>query len=258
MASNLEEILGNNELYRFAKLIMDKIKNKEIITFSLGIGNSEKVAENALKEAKKNKMNPYSVIVNLESDLNYDNECDDKRDENDKIRELFDYIKNNYGQDHKVKEFLTLITKDPLTNCYNPLGKMIFEEENSNKNIYYYLFFDGNDMHELNKIHGYDYVSNLLSLSGKALSQNIRFNDSVVKMESYRQHGSAGDEFLVKIYSDNELSKEELKNIGLRLLTAIYITQVDSKERKNKKIMGNWKSIYEIVNSSLNSSFYNN
>lgn len=257
MASSLEDRLENNEVYRFAKLITNKIKNKEIITFSLGIGNSEKVAENALKEAKKNKMNPYSVIVDLESNLDCGNECNDKGEENDKIRELFDYIKNNYGQDHKVKEFLTLITKDPLTNCYNPLGKMIFEEENSNKNTYY-LFFDGNDMHELNKIHGYDYVSNLLSLSGKALSQNIRFNDSVVKMESYRQHGSAGDEFLVKIYSDNELSKEELKNIGLRLLTAIYITQVDSKERKNKKIMENWKSIYEIVNSSLNSSFYNN
>lgn len=220
---------------------------------SVGIGNSIKESQEALKNAKSLKEaveqgkpikirfnGPYSVAQYSGSPL---------LDEAVALKEVeadLEILNTHSGNPKVYADMLKLIEGkryDYSTGTLTPYGyqlqlKQIVERE---RNEYgripqrQLLFFDCNNMHYWNDLTDYDEVTRHIAAVGSALSHNSRNklhrsrdrdlvtrvmqNDSLVQ----RIHGSAGDEFLVNVRAPND----KLDIIAKKLIKSAYQSQMD-------------------------------
>ena len=236
-------------------------KGPFILGISVGIGNSIKEAQEALKNAKSLKETverdkpikirfdgPYSIAQYSGHHL---------LDEAVALKELDADLKilNTYSGNPEVyADMLKLIEgkrHDHSTNTLTPYGyqfhlNQIVERERSEYGRTpqrQLLFFDCNNMHYWNELTNYDEVTRHIAAVGSALSHNSRNesrgdrdrdlvtrvmqNDSLVQ----RIHGSAGDEFLVNVRAP----KDKLVIIAEKLIKSAYQSQMDMYSTEGKK-----------------------
>ncbi|MBI2208434.1 hypothetical protein HYU50_02980 [Candidatus Woesearchaeota archaeon] len=236
-------------------------KGPFILGLSVGIGDSIKEAQEALKNAKSLKETveegkpikirfngPYSIAQYSGSPL---------LDEAMALKELetdLGILNSHSGNPRVYADMLTLIEGkryDHSTGTLTPYGYQFQLEQSVERERSEYgrtqqrrlLFFDCNDMHHWNDLTDYDEVTRHIAAIGRALSHNSRNerqetrdrdlvtrvmqNDSLVQ----RIHGSAGDEFLVNVRAP----KDKLVLIAEKLIKSAYKTQMDMYSTKGKK-----------------------
>lgn len=201
----------------------------ELITLSCGIGRSYEESVNALFEAKGNKgKTEYNIIVytgpRLRSKLH--------EGIKEKATKYLDLSKKLNLEQRKLLDEIALY--DPVTGLLNKVGFTIKILEFQNKGIDegYYLFFDIDDLHELNIKLGYTKVDLYLESIGRTIHDSLRYHnlyplaEGIPDIAGHRLNESAGDEFLIfvpgKYTSENT---EEIRKIAERILEKIYENQ---------------------------------
>jgi hypothetical protein len=232
----------------------------QIILFTLGIGNSPKTAENAMFEAKEHKVGNYANI-GIAKEKGTDVPKLDERAEF--IQEIARIAKEvNPIQGSRLEYCVRGLTTDKSTGLRNGLGisQAVQEQKQHNpEQEYAYIIIDGNNMHDLNKILGYEKVDEQLAASGRGIDQaesfvldrlriysnrsreqpveeNRRNHDrrthpeedlvmkvSTEKVISGRKHDT-GDEFVVMI--PMHYAETEVYAIASSILRRIYEAQI--------------------------------
>lgn len=230
---------------------------KDLITFTIGIGDSPIKAEEAMFAAKQDKQDKlYNIQVNPQSGS--DSPDIDARVE--AILELKKIISDShlptYEIERQTANIDTLLT-DKQTGLSNSLGVSAKVQE-SKATHYCYLIFDGNNMHALNEKLGYQEVDKSLAASGQALSDaeklvmdNLRLYDrrtedsaNTVHRRKQEEHDhfyridhpiisgrkhDTGDEFILMIPSDRCTPQMAYK-VARRILKRIYQSQMNRLE----------------------------
>ena len=158
MSSNLDEKIR-------------KYRN-DLITFSVGIGDSPKKAEEAMFKAKENKEgNLYNIVVAEPGGK-------DKPDIDDKaitIQMMKEFIETSNHSKKKKKEMLKSIDekllKDSKTGISSGLGTAVQLAEIDKNQKFCYIILDGNNIKDLNSKLGYDEVDQRIAASGNGLNK---------------------------------------------------------------------------------------
>jgi GGDEF domain-containing protein len=184
---------------------------EEILTFSVGIGNSRAEAEIALKKAKENKTNPFSIV-------NYVGEPINEEYTTDPRTKAYITLRNQLLEsgDTEGLENLKSLVIDHRTGLNNLIGynAQLSEQPEQKRTI---LFLDGNNMKYFNSKYGYTHTDQLLETTGKTITNNIREKDLL----ACRLHGS-GDEYLISLPKCNQKTAYDIAH---RLLNTIYKAQ---------------------------------
>jgi GGDEF domain-containing protein len=226
-----------------------KVKDGILLKFSVGIGNNIASAEEALMLAKKNKNknNLYNIYVNDSNRKDIDNKNNNMKSLEKSYSKLKKFIlKNNPSL---VKD-LDVFKYDQKTGLLNRIGYFIeLEQLKLKKSNRLILFFDADDMHDVNEKYFYekyfyDFVDKYLIEIGKTLNKNIRCYKKDCKKKRgfdilgynskntifHRKNDSAGDEFIVNI-EYNKKDCDLAKKIAKRYLDNIYLAQKELSKK---------------------------
>lgn len=218
-----------------------KINDGILLKFSVGIGNNINSAEKALMVAKQKKTDSlYNIEINdvASSEAILDKNIESIVSSFLKIKEYLS--KNNPPLLKDLENF----KYDKKTGLLNRIGYFIeiedFKLKHDKRCI---LFFDADNMHDINEKYGYDFVDKYLIVVGKTLEKSIRDKNKkdrfpdVLGYESdstifHRKNDSAGDEFIVNIAYDKP-DFEFAKKIAKRYLDNIYLAQKELSKELN-------------------------
>ncbi|NIA04007.1 MAG: hypothetical protein GWP09_01515 [Nitrospiraceae bacterium] len=193
----------------------------------------------------------------------------------------YDYIANFGISENLIDVGKEVMSEEKANFNISDLEKLVDKNKKYNENsingdnheatgVYsYFLYLDGNGLHDLNEKEGHDYVTELLKVAGKSLYSSIRTRSSRDERGNHRKdnlelsdliipanelkspktidstvrnlklsttatrvHGSAGDEYVIVLYSKQKLNRGQLTGIAGRILNNIYIAEQEFITKK--------------------------
>ncbi|MFA5746237.1 MAG: diguanylate cyclase [archaeon] len=198
-----------------------------LIKLSVGIGKNILEAEQALKiaKSKKHQGKEYNIEIYSGPSLKYKNYLSKKWED------AYLRIEKTLSNFSNAVLDLEILKKDPKTGLLNRFGYYIEKKKLIDNHKYspkdrFIILFDGDSMHNLNKIYSYSIVDKYLETIGKALLKSIRNSKDrkdkdILKIKDLlntRKNDATGDEFII----DLNCPKDQLLPITKRYLTNCY------------------------------------